>query len=192
MKLIVGLGNPGREYSDTRHNIGFLILAELAARHAVSQVPKAKFHGEVLDVVIRGARAILLCPTTYMNRSGLAVMEASQFYKLPPESILVVCDDLNLPPMRIRFRVDGTAGGQKGLNDILRVLGTNEIPRLRVGIGRPPSRMDAADYVLAPFLREEREVLTSTIKHAGDAVELWLASGAAAVMDRYNGDDGNS
>ena len=186
MKFVVGLGNPGSQYRATRHNIGFMILAELASRWA-SGKPKAKFHGELLEATIGGHAVQLLCPSTYMNRSGLSVSEAVRFYKLPLEELLVVCDDMNLPFAKLRIRVDGSAGGQKGLADIIRQLGTEGFARLRFGIGRPPDRVDPADYVLARFFEEEQTALPQALKRAADAVETWIVSGTAESMNRFNG-----
>lgn len=184
MKLVVGLGNPGREYSQTRHNVGYLVLAELASLWGGSERPKTKFHADVLDVTVSGERVLLLCPTTYMNRSGLSVGEAVAFYKLAPREVLVVCDDMDLPCGRLRLREHGSAGGQKGLHDVLRVLGTESVPRLRVGIGRPPEHIDSADYVLATFTPDERTLLPKILRDAVSTVELWVRQGAVAAMNR--------
>ncbi|HBT78296.1 MAG TPA: aminoacyl-tRNA hydrolase [Planctomycetaceae bacterium] len=186
MKLVVGLGNPGANYRQTRHNIGFMILAELAGRY-VNGKPKNKFHGELLEVGIRDEAVLLLCPSTYMNRSGVSVSEAVRFYKIPFDEVLIVCDDLNLPFSKLRIRADGSAGGQKGLLDVARMLGTEAFPRLRFGIGRPPGMMDAADYVLARFVEEEWKQLPSALKRAADAVEAWIVYGTAEAMNRFNG-----
>ncbi|MGL4942666.1 MAG: aminoacyl-tRNA hydrolase [Thermoguttaceae bacterium] len=183
MKLVVGLGNPGREYSQTRHNIGYIVLAELASRWGAGERPRTKFHADTLDVTVQGEKVLLLCPTTYMNRSGLAVGEAAAFYKLTPNEVLVVGDDMDLPCGQLRFRERGSSGGQKGLRDVLRALGTEEVPRLRVGIGRPPERVDAADYVLATFAPEERAMLPQILHDAVAIVEMWVTQGAAAVVD---------
>lgn len=186
MKLVVGLGNPGSRYQGTRHNIGFMILAELARRHTGAK-PKNKFHGELLEARVLADTVLFLCPSTYMNRSGISVSEAVRFYKIPHENVLVVCDDLNLPFSRLRFRTDGGAGGQKGLIDIIRLLGTESFPRLRFGIGRPPQAMDPADYVLARFIEEEQSRLPQVLKRAADAVEIWIAYGTVEAMNRFNG-----
>jgi len=192
MKLVVGLGNPGVKYRMTRHNVGYMVLAELAERFSVGQPsairPQSKFHGDLVDIREPGGGAVLLlAPTTYMNRSGLSVGEAAGFYKMPPSDVLVVCDDLNLPFCRLRLRSEGGSGGQKGLADILRVLGTEKVPRLRIGIGSPPGQMDAADYVLMNFTEKELPDLKITIKQAADAVVCWLHKGIGEAMNRYNG-----
>ena len=141
MKLVVGLGNPGRQYQDTRHNIGYMILAELAMR--IGNVnPITRFQGEIVETKIGDEQVILLSPTTYMNRSGLSVSEAVRFYKLPLELLLVICDDLNLPFGKLRMRTSGSSGGQKGLSDIIQKLGTDVFCRLRFGIDRPFGPID--------------------------------------------------
>lgn len=187
VKLIVGLGNPGPKYRRTRHNIGYLVMSELAAE-IPSCRPKARFHADTIDWQDNeGNKVLLVCPTTFMNRSGLSVSEAARFYKVAHEDILVVCDDLNLPFAKLRFRSEGGSGGQKGLADIIRALGTEKFSRLRIGIGRPPERMDAADYVLMNFTEKEVSELAVTLKEAADAVRYWLNRGTAEAMNRYNG-----
>ena len=186
MKLIVGLGNPGVKYRMNRHNVGYMVLAELAERFPGNR-PQSKFHGDLLSVrAPSGESVLLLAPTTYMNRSGLSVGEASGFYKIPPNDILVVCDDLNLPFCRLRLRSEGSSGGQKGLADIVRVLATDKVSRLRIGIGRPPGQMDAADYVLMNFTEKEQPDMKITIKQAADAVLCWLNEGIDLAMNQYN------
>ncbi len=163
-----------------------MVLAELASRMLAGK-PKARFHGDCLDTRDQaGIPVLLLCPTTYMNRSGLSVSEAAHFYKLETSDILVVCDDLNLPFSRLRLRGEGGSGGQKGLADVIRSLGTDKIPRLRIGIGSPPGQMDAADYVLMNFTEKEQSDLSLTIKEAADAAQFWLAEGIGEAMNRYN------
>ena len=189
MKLIVGLGNPGAKYRMTRHNVGYMVLTELAQKFSGGQAirPQSKFHGDLVNIREPGGETILLlAPTTYMNRSGLSVGEAVGFYKILPSDVLIVCDDLNLPSSRLRLRSEGGSGGQKGLADILRVLGTEKIPRLRIGIGSPPGQMDAADYVLMNFTEKERPDLEITIKQAADAVVCWLNKGINEAMNLYN------
>jgi PTH1 family peptidyl-tRNA hydrolase len=185
MKLIVGLGNPTRQYEGTRHNVGFRVLGELARTHAAGR-PKSKFHGQVVEATIAGQRALLLSPLTYMNRSGVSVHEARDFYKLPLEELLVVCDDLNLPLAKLRFRAGGSSGGQKGLADIIARLGTEEFARLRIGIGGPPEHLDPADYVLSKFTRQEADEIDAAVTRAAEAVACWVASGIDDCMNRYN------
>jgi PTH1 family peptidyl-tRNA hydrolase len=185
MKLVVGLGNPGRRYRDTRHNVGYMVLAELASRTGASSAKK-KFQGEVVEVRLGSGPVTLLSPTTYMNRSGTSVREARAFYKLPLEDVLIICDDLNLPLGQLRLRRSGSAGGQKGLADIINKLGDEAVPRLRIGIGSPPEGWDGADFVLGTFSRREREEVEPAIRRAADAVADWVASGIDECMNRYN------
>ena len=185
MKLIVGLGNPGRKYQGTRHNVGFAVLAELARRFATGR-PKSKFHGEVVEADVDGQQALLLGPETYMNHSGASVQAARDFYKLPHEALLVVCDDLNLPLAKPRFRARGSSGGQKGLADVIRRLGTEEFSRLRIGIGPPPEGWDATDYVLGRFTPEEKPDMEKAILRAADAVVVWARQGIERCMNQYN------
>ena len=156
MKLVVGLGNPGRKYEGTRHNIGFTVLEELATRHGAGR-RKSAFQGEVVEAGQDAGKMLLLWPHTFMNRSGGSVLAARDFYKIPDEDVLIVCDDFNLPLAKLRFRADGTAGGQKGLDDILRRLASQKISRLRIGVGSPPPEMDPADYVLSRFRASESD-----------------------------------
>ncbi len=186
MKIVVGLGNPGAKYRANRHNAGYLILSELAGRFATAS-PRTKFRADVLEIQLNRESVLLLCPTTYMNNSGQSVSEAVRFYKLPPENVLVVCDDLDIPFAKIRIRTEGGCGGQKGLKDIARVLGTEKFPRLRFGIGRPPGQVDPADYVLSDFSTEEKKELPLALKIAADAVECCLTEGLTTAMNKYNG-----
>jgi len=185
MKLVVGLGNPGRQYDGTRHNVGFEVVAELARRFGQGH-PKAKFHGQLVEAILGTRRALLLRPTTYMNNSGNSVQEAKRFYRIPEEDLLVVCDDLNLPVAKLRFRPKGTAGGQKGLEDIIRRLGTEEFARLRIGIGSPPDGWAWPDYVLSKFTNEEKAEVEQAVRQAADAVVVWAEQGCDLCMNRYN------
>ena len=155
MKLVVGLGNPGRKYEGTRHNLGFAVLAELAKQLGAGR-PKEKFHGELVEAELEGEKLLLLGPLTYMNNSGTSVLAARDYFALANENLLVVCDDLNLPLAKLRFRPGGSAGGHKGLADIIGRLGTEEFPRLRIGIGSPPEHWDATDFVLGRFAEAEK------------------------------------
>lgn len=185
MKLVVGLGNPGGKYVGTRHNVGYEILAELGRRHGTGRA-KSKFQAELLEVNIAGAKVVLLSPVTYMNLSGRSVRPCVDFYKIAKEDILVLCDDVNLPVGKIRVRAKGTAGGQKGLADVIRVMGGDDVPRLRVGIGEPPASWAMADYVLSKFTAKEIEEMKISVLNAADAVELWIASGIETCMNKYN------
>lgn len=194
MKLIVGLGNPGRSYDATRHNVGFDVLALLADRGlaggegpgALSGSRRQRFQGDTLQLSLRGQPVLLLWPLTWMNLSGSSVLAARDFYKLPHEDLLVVCDDYHLALGSIRLRSKGSSGGQKGLADILRRLGTEAIPRLRVGVGPLPAGRSAPDFVLGRFTREERSAADAAILRAADAAEDWAVLGIQAAMNRFN------
>ncbi len=187
MKLIVGLGNPGRKYEATRHNIGFVVAQRLAARWNQPR-GRARFHGETVETRVGEHQVMLLCPHTWMNRSGLSVLEARVFFKLDLADLLVICDDFNLPLAKLRCRPKGSSGGQKGLQDILNRLGTDEVPRLRVGIGAPPDGWDVAAYVLSRFHPEEVDVIQSAAERAADAALDWVREGIEFCMNRYNAD----
>jgi PTH1 family peptidyl-tRNA hydrolase len=186
MKLIVGLGNPGEQYRGTRHNVGFEVVGLLAKDFAAGGVPRARFQGEVLEATIRGHKSLLLTPLTYMNLSGDSVLAARDFYKIEHQDILIVCDDFNLPLAKLRMRASGTAGGQKGLEDIIRRLGTNEIPRLRIGIGQPPPGRDVAGYVLSRFTKDEQAEMQAATQRAAQAVADWVEHGIGYCMNTYN------
>ena len=185
MKLVVGLGNPGRKYEGTRHNVGFRVIAELFRKYGQGK-PKRAFQGEIVEAKLDTEKSLLLCPHTLMNLSGGSVLEARDFYKIPHEDLLIVGDDLNLPLGKLRFRGDGSSGGQKGLEDIIRRLGTDRIPRLRVGIGSPPGGREAADFVLGKFTKVEQPEIEEAIWRAADAIVVWAREGLAVSMNRYN------
>jgi PTH1 family peptidyl-tRNA hydrolase len=185
MKLVVGLGNPGRKYDNTRHNVGFDVLARLSREHAAGP-PVERFHGQVMDYVGSAGRVLLLGPLTYMNRSGQSVRAALDFYKLPLSDLIVVCDDFNLPLGRLRFRARGSAGGQKGLADVIRQLGSDQFARLRIGIGTPPAEWDGSDYVLSRFSAADRPVIDAAIERAAQGVEDWVARDIEYCMSHYN------
>jgi peptidyl-tRNA hydrolase, PTH1 family len=148
--------------------------------------PKLRFEAELSEIVVGGRKVLLLAPQTYMNNSGRSVRQLVDFYQVPAESVLVACDDINLPLGRIRIRASGSSGGQKGLQDIIRHLGTEVVPRLRIGVGSPPGQMDSADYVLARFGTAEREVIDQAIVQGANAVELWVTGGLSSAMNRFN------
>lgn len=187
MKLIVGLGNPGTQYAQTRHNVGFMVLERLASRHGLlDEKPRSRFHAAVLEGRVASQRCMLMQPMTYMNRSGLAVGEAMKFYKLDPAAdLIVVVDDIALPAGRIRLRAGGSAGGHNGLSDIERVLATRDYPRLRVGID-PPGRVPQVDYVLGRFSPEQKPRIDEAVDLSCDAIETWLNDGIDQAMTRYN------
>jgi len=185
MKLVVGLGNPGAKYKGTRHNVGFEVAARLAAKFA-SSPPRAKFQGEIVEATVAGNKALLLTPLTYMNASGASVLATRDFYRIENQNILVVCDDFALPLGKLRLRAKGSSGGQNGLDDILRRLGTDELPRLRIGVGPLPAGWDAAGFVLGRFANEEQPEIAAAIERAADAAAIWLEQGLGAAMNRYN------
>ncbi len=185
MYLIVGLGNPGSQYANTRHNAGFMVIDRLIQRHGLS-VGKTQFKSLAAEGSIGSTRALLLKPNTFMNRSGQAVGEAARFFKIDPvEQLLVLVDDLALPTGRIRLRAGGSAGGHNGLTDIERALGTRDYPRLRIGIDAP-GRMSQVDYVLGRFSADQKEPLDLALDQAADAVACWLDQGIEPAMTRYN------
>ncbi|MCC6314287.1 MAG: aminoacyl-tRNA hydrolase [Thermomicrobiales bacterium] len=183
MKLIVGLGNPGREYAKTRHNLGFMVVGELA-RRAGSPSWRTRFKAELADATIAGQRVILLEPQTYMNLSGHAVREAVNWYKIRRHDVLVVLDDLDIPFGALRMRESGGAGGHNGLKSIVEQLGGADVARLRLGIGRGPGAATA--QVLSRFSADEERALPPVIAAAADCCEAWLAEGAIAAMNRCN------
>jgi len=184
--LIVGLGNPGAEYANHRHNIGFQIVQALADAHSLSFVRHKKAKARVAEGKIGERRVLLAKPQTFMNLSGKTVGRLSRERGIPPERILVVHDDLDLPLGRLRARPDGGSGGHNGLRSITESLGSRDFARLRVGIDRPPGSLDPAEYVLQPFAGEDRALVTETIERAVQAIESWLAEGIVATMDRFN------
>lgn len=185
MRIVVGLGNPGDRYRRTRHNVGFDVLDELVARNG-NPVPRSKFDALIADIMVGPEKVLLVWPQTFMNLSGQAVQPLLAFHQAALTDLLVVCDDLNLDLGRLRFRANGSAGGQKGLADIIRRLGSEEFPRLRLGIDRPPPRMDAADYVLGKFSPHQVDTIRDAAMRAADAVEFWVREGTTAASNRYN------
>jgi len=187
MKVVVGLGNPGKKYEGTRHNVGFDVLAELGKRGNAPK-PKSRFDAELTEITCGPEKLLLVAPQTFMNLSGRAVQQVVKFYQTPLTDLIVIGDDLNLKTGQLRFRASGSAGGQKGLQSILTCLGTDAIARLRIGIGRPPEQMDAADYVLGRFRKDEIDQVDAAITRSASAIETWAAKGIAAAMNEYNGD----
>ena len=191
MKLIVGLGNPGREYDKTRHNVGFMVVDRLVERHAgghsSSTLPKAKFYGTMHEARLANQACLLIKPNVYMNRSGQCVGECVRFHKADPLADLVVLvDDVNLPTGAVRVRAGGGTGGHNGLADIQRSLGTDAFPRVRIGIGASPAFMDQADYVLGRFTDFEMAAIGPAIDRAADAVETFVGQGIDAAMNTHN------
>lgn len=183
MKLLVGLGNPGPQYRDTRHNVGFWVIDELAKRWQLQQTWRER--DEALYVKQAGG-TVLAKPLTYMNLSGFAVSKLRQFFQVEPADLLVIVDEVALPLGRLRARPRGTAGGHNGLKSVIEQLGTNEFPRLRLGVGRGDGRRDLADYVLSKFDADERETIEAATLRAADAAEMFISEGIARVMNTFN------
>ena len=185
--LIIGLGNPGKEYHDTRHNVGFRCVDALVEAHGLAYDRKKKSHARIADGVVAGKRVFIAKPQTYMNLSGSSAQGLAAFHQIPPERIIVILDDLDLPIGTLRIRPKGGSGGHKGLTDIVARLGTQDFPRIRFGIGRPPDTMDPAAYVLRRFDADEMPVVEEATSRATKAVETWLIEGIDSAMNRYNG-----
>jgi peptidyl-tRNA hydrolase, PTH1 family len=200
MRLVVGLGNPGNEFVATRHNIGWEALDELAARlgwigkkEEFGRLAKKKFDGLILDgtVSIHGGgteKVLLLKPTTYMNDSGRSVQAAMAFYQVSPAEMIVVLDDLALPCGKIRIRSAGSPGGHNGLKDIERAIGTDQYPRLRIGIDPAPPRVPGRDYVLGRFSEEQRRAVGPALERSAAAIVTWIEKGIETAMNVYNAD----
>src|SRR5947209_14743592 len=187
MKVIVGLGNPGPKYAGTRHNVGFDVLDYLAAAPGCAAF-RERFEAFVAETKEGDETVLLMKPLTFMNLSGRAVRAALDFYKLPVESLLVVCDDFNLPLGKLRVRAKGSHGGQNGLRSIQDQLGTDAYARLRIGVGQPDPG-DAVDFVLSRFRPGERKATEEAVATAAQAVLVWVRSGTEACMNRFNGGD---
>ena len=184
--LIVGLGNPGKQYENTRHNVGWRVLDRLAAKHGIT-FGKTEHKALTGSGTINGKKVLLAKPLTYMNLSGDAVQPLAHFYKIPATQLLVIADDLDLPLGTLRIRKMGSSGGQNGLKHILQRMGNQVINRVRFGIGRPPGKMHAADYVLAPFKGDDDILAAEVADRAVLAVEVWLTDGVDIAINRYNG-----
>lgn len=185
--LLIGLGNPGREYKDNRHNIGFMLIDHLTVRLNARGM-KLRSKAIVISALYEERKIILAKPQTYMNLSGQSVQGLLHFYKIPFENLLVAHDDLDLPFGTIRVRPGGGPGGQRGMASTIEKLGTKDFPRLRLGIGRPPGRMDAKDYVLQNFSKEDLNLLPEVLDRAADAAFEFVMKGLNAAMNKYNGD----
>ena len=185
MKWIVGLGNPGKEYKYTRHNLGFLVIEALAKQYRVALQKEQGFPGFVAKIGIGGIESALLQPVTFMNGSGGAVVMAVQ-QGAAHQDILVVCDDFTLPFGQMRIKPSGSAGGHNGLKSIIERLGSEDFPRLRLGVGQPGPKVDPVDYVLSNFTPAEKKALPDFINHALDCVTCWVTEGAQVAMNRFN------
>lgn len=182
----MGLGNPGEKYEETRHNVGFMVADELGKRGSFS-IQKVKYHALTSTATIGGQGALVMKPTTYMNLSGEAVGEAARFYKIPPDHVLVISDDVDLPLGKLRIRTNGSAGGHNGLKSIIQHLGSDQFPRLKVGVGgKPHPDYDMADWVLSKFQGEDKKLIDETVKRAAEAVECLLKDGPQKAMNRFN------
>ena len=185
--LLVCLGNPGDQYENTRHNAGFMVADELADRHNIP-VQRLKFRALTNTITVGDQKVLLMKPVTYMNLSGEAVHEAAAFYKIPPEHILVISDEVSLAPGKIRVRRSGSAGGHNGLKNIIAHLSTDQFPRIRVGVGQKPHPdYDMADWVLGKFQGEDKKAVESAVKRAADAAECLIREGVDKAMNKYNG-----
>ena len=183
--LLAGLGNPGTEYERTRHNAGFRIVDAAARKWGAEWKPWQKL-GEYSKVSVAGHEVFLLKPHTYMNLSGQAVSSLARFYKIPPKNCLICFDEAALEVGKLRLRGNGSAGGQKGMKSVIEQLGTQDIPRLRLGIGPKPEKFDLVDFVLGKFSREDEEKLTPALERAVSAIETYLKDGLASAMNAYN------
>jgi PTH1 family peptidyl-tRNA hydrolase len=184
--LIVGLGNPGREYRENRHNVGFMLVDRLAVKLNV-RFTRLQSKALVASATYQERKIILAKPQTFMNLSGQSVQGLIHFYKLPLTNLLIAHDDLDLPPGTIRIRPDGGSAGQKGMVSILERLGTDEFARVRLGIGRPPGQMQAPDYVLQDFSNADLTIISETLNRAVDAVLEFVVNGLDAAMNKFNG-----
>ena len=187
MYLIVGLGNPGLKYRNTRHNVGFTAIDALAKEHGL-RFTKKRFRGVTAEGTIGGEKVVLLKPHTYMNLSGQALAEAAKFYHLAPENIIVFYDDIDLDPGRLRIKASGSAGTHNGMRSIISCLGRQDFPRIRIGIGKNPPYMDLVAYVLSKLTKDQKQVIEDACERAAQAAELIVKNGNAdAAMSKYNG-----
>jgi len=183
--LIAGLGNPGKQYAETRHNIGFMVVDQLA-KHLGVEFRRMQSKAMVTNATYQNHRVILAKPRTFMNNSGQAVSALARFYKVPQENILVIYDDADLDFEVLRMRPEGSSSGQKGMASIIQSIGTDQIPRLRIGIGRPPGRMETPAYVLLPFSADEKTILPFILERAVEAVLEFIDSDIHTAMNKFN------
>lgn len=186
--LIVGLGNPGAEYAYTRHNAGFLAIDHICLKHG-GECQRAKFKALVGEWRINGVRALLMKPQTFMNNSGEAIIEAVNFYKIPPENVIVISDDITLDIGKIRIRRSGSAGGHNGLKSVIEYLGTDKFPRIKLGAGQKPSEFPMVDWVLARIPKESEQAFSKVLEHVPSALALMLKGETEKAMCDFNGID---
>lgn len=185
MYLIAGLGNPTKEYEKTRHNAGFDAIDVLAGEIGAA-ITESKFKGLYGRGMLGGEKVILLKPQTFMNLSGESVRAAADYYKIEPDHIIILYDDISLDVGQLRIRTKGSAGGHNGIKNIIAQLGTQEFPRIKIGVGNKPPRIDLVDYVLGRFSKEERAVMEEAFKEAAKAAQVMISEGAEAAMNRFN------
>lgn len=185
MYLIAGLGNPTKEYDRTRHNVGFAVIDTLADKYRID-VSEKKHKALCGKGVIEGRKVLLVKPQTFMNLSGESIRAAVDYYKIEPEDIIVIYDDISLDPGQLRIRLKGSAGGHNGIKNIIAHLGTQEFPRIKVGVGAKPPRMDLADYVLSRFSPDEQKLMDEAFKEAAEAAVSMMTDGAERAMNHYN------
>lgn len=184
-RIIVGLGNPGRQYADTRHNVGFHVIERLADKHGL-KFTRMMNRGLVALGDVAGVKVALVKPQTFMNDSGTCVGPIAKFYKTEPQHVLVIYDDLDIPVSSLRLRRGGGSGGHNGMKSIIKHVGSEDFPRLRVGIGRPPGRMQPMDFVLTPFSRDEWDLVHIALDNAVDGIKRWLNEGIDRAMNVVN------
>lgn len=183
--LVAGLGNPGDRYENTRHNVGWILLGKIAEKYNV-KIKKIKFKSTYAETEIAEKKILLLKPQTYMNRSGEAVLSAAEYYQIPPENIIIICDDIALPFGKIRIRRKGSSGGQKGLENIIYLLENDQFPRIRIGVSKTPDDMETADWVLSNFSSQERKTIEGLAEPVCDALRLIIEKDIDAAMAKYN------
>lgn len=186
MYVVVGLGNPGRKYAQTRHNVGFNVIDILADRHN-TKINKIKFKSVYGETNIAGEKVLLVKPQTFMNASGETVQEIASFYKVPLENIIVIQDDIDIDPASLRIRAKGSAGSHNGMKSIIYLLKDDNFPRVKIGVGRPEAGRDLADYVLGRFSKAEEADMSDALDKAADAVECLISEGVGNAMNKYNG-----
>lgn len=185
MYMIAGLGNPTKEYDKTRHNVGFAVIDRLADRYGID-VSERKHKALCGKGMAEGQKVLLLKPQTFMNLSGESLRAAMDYYKVLPEELIVIYDDISLPPGQLRIRLKGSAGGHNGIKNIIAHLGTQEFPRIKVGVGEKPPRMDLKDYVLSRFSKGEQELMEEAFREAAQAVAMMIGEGADRAMNHFN------